>query len=215
MLRIVLVSIDKVLIGQPNGDNTMLSETIEYKGYNINIYFDYCLESPFENEGLAQFALFHSRYDLPNNTSIDSDCFNSWGDMEAEIYRQYDVLECLTVSMYDHSGVHIYEGHPNCPWDSGRIGFVFLDKEEVRKWYNVKRISNKTKEKAVALMRAQLKTYASYVNGETYAYTVEDSQGEILDSMGGFIGSDHEESGLLENARSFIDYEVENSGVAA
>jgi len=193
----------------------MFAETIEYKGYNIKIYFDDWTDSPLDDEGLAHFALFHRRYDLPNDTSIDSDCFNSWGDMEAEIYKQYDVLECLSVSMYDHSGVHIYEGHPTCPWDSGRIGFVFLDKQEVRKWYNVKRISRKTKEKAVACMRAQLKGYAAYVNGETYSYTIEDSEGDIVDSCGGFIGSDHEESGLLEDARSFIDHEVKHGGVAA
>ncbi len=193
----------------------MFAETIEYKGYNINVYFDDCAESPLENEVLAHFALFHGRYNLPNETSIDPDYFNGWGGVEAEIYKRYDVLECLSVSMYDHSGVLIYEGYPTCPWDSGRIGFVFLDKARVREWYGVKRISKKVKEKAVAYMRAELKEYASFVNGEVYYYKIENSGGELLDSLSGFIGSDHEESGLLDHARSFIDYEVENSGVAA
>lgn len=47
--------------------------------------------------------------------------------------------------------------------------------------------------------------YASWAFGDCYGYTIDHKNGELLGSCWGFYGSDHEKSGLLENAKSEID----------
>ena len=52
--------------------------------------------------------------------------------------------------------------------------------------------------------------YGAYVFGEVYGFTCQDSNGNELDgaSCWGFYGDDHEDSGLLEHARSRVDCEI-------
>lgn len=57
-------------------------------------------------------------------------------------------------------------------------------------------------------LRYAAELYAAWAFGDVYYYTVEDEDGGTIDSCGGFYGSDHEDSGLLESARDAIDAEI-------
>lgn len=50
--------------------------------------------------------------------------------------------------------------------------------------------------------------YAAWAYGDVYSYITEDQAGEEIDSCGGFYGSDHEKSGLVESATSEINYYI-------
>lgn len=53
----------------------------------------------------------------------------------------------------------------------------------------------------------KLPSYDNYLTGSIYSFTIK-FKGETINSCGGFFGSDHEESGLLYEAKSFIDYMI-------
>ena len=127
-------------------------ETIEYRGFNIEIYVD---ETPLhprkEWDNLGTLYASHRRYNLcDEDIDIDDSECASWEDVYNEIVKRYNPAVIIPVYMYDHSGIIIRasEGNPfSCRWDSGQIGFVFVSKEKVQKEWEVKRISAKLKEK--------------------------------------------------------------------
>lgn len=63
-------------------------------------------------------------------------------------------------------------------------------------------------ERADGWLEGEVQVYNDYLSGSVYYYTVEDPEGEHIDSCGGFYGYDHENSGLLEYAKNAIDCNV-------
>lgn len=181
-------------------------ETINYKGYDINILPDHMPESPREWYNLSTLVLFHNRYSLPNELNIDPNDFEGWEEMEAFIKREYNPAIIRRVSMYDHSGISLSMSAPTCPWDSGYVGFILITKEDIREHYNIKRITSKYIEKVYERMKGELETYNDYLNGSVYGYSIQADGFE--DALFGFYGYDHEESGLLDNARNEIDHHL-------
>lgn len=57
-------------------------------------------------------------------------------------------------------------------------------------------------------LEATADLYAAWAYGDTFGYVIEDPEGEEIDSCWGFYGSDHEASGLSEQARDAIDHEI-------
>jgi len=54
-------------------------------------------------------------------------------------------------------------------------------------------------------LRDALELYRQWADGECYYYTIKDANGDTIeDSCGGFLGYDHETSGLLDAAREDI-----------
>jgi len=123
---------------------------------------------------------------------------------------QYYIM--LPLYLYDHSGITISTGPFNCPWDSGQIGYIYIAIKDVLKEYNKKRMSKKLRQKAIDLLRAEVNTYDDYLTGSIYGYMIEsaneENEIECDDSCWGFYGYDHEKSGLLESAKSSIDYAI-------
>jgi len=184
-------------------------KTIEYKGYTIEI--DHCdyAGDPREWDNLSTFVFSTKSYSLANELDIDYSDFNSMGEAEAYIRRNFDVLEVLPVSAYIHGGISLSIGSPTCRWDSGYIGFIVIEKEKVREGFRIKRITKEFKEKSIEIAKSELETYSQYLNGEVYGYNTYDKDGEDIDSCWGYYGYDHEESGLLDSAKYYIDYHIE------
>lgn len=114
-----------------------------------------------------------------------------------------DIALCIPMWMYDHSGITIWHGNCNPPqdtagWDSGQVGWHYVTKANVdEEW-------NDDLDKARAYLEGEMQEYDDYVRGAVYGYVV-DGDG---DSCWGFYGDDHEKSGLLEQARSAVDYAI-------
>jgi len=180
-------------------------ETEEYKGYKIEIRQDEYAESPREWDNLGKMICFHGSYDLGDKHELSSSDFNSWGELEEFIYKEYNPLIVLPLYLYDHSGITMNTAGFHCPWDSGQVGFIYVPKENVRKEWNVKRISPELKEKVKKLLISEVKNYDSYISGDVYWYSIIDENGNTLDTLSGFFG-DNENSGLLEDAKNMIDH---------
>jgi hypothetical protein len=181
-------------------------ESFEYRGYTIEVRRDEFAESPREWDNLGTMVSWHRRYSL--------------GD-KPEMHRYYpdsaqwcrDNLDAFAVILplylYDHSGITM-RTHPfPCPWDSGQVGWIYVTKETLRKEYGLRRVSKKAKETARRVLRAEVEEYDSYLRGDVYGFVVRDKSGDVVDSSLGFYGYDHEESGLMIEAKRVADWDIE------
>jgi len=176
-------------------------EVVEYKGYNIKIYLDEDPENPrtaWDNFG--HMICFHSRYNLGDKHDM------SLEDAK-ELEKSKDVIS-LPLYLYDHSGLTIRTYPFSCPWDSGKIGFVYVTKEEVRKEYSCKLVTKEIKEKVINLLRSEVEEYNNYLTGEVYGYRIVDDNEEERDSCWGFFGNKGREM-ILSDCKQMIDYYVE------
>jgi len=100
----------------------------------------------------------------------------------------------IPVFAYVHGSVAIQAAHTNpfhCQWDSGRSGWAYMTKAEVRSFFGVRRITKRVKEQALSLMRSCVEEYSAYLNGEVYGFIIRDtSTGEAVDSCWGYYGMD-------------------------
>lgn len=185
-------------------DNGVYKE--EYKGHTIEIDTDQTCEDPREWSNLGKMFCFNRQYDLGDKNPYSKDEFENWDEFEKRIIKDYSPLFIFPLSILDHTGLWMkigtrwqsdYQG-----WDTSMVGFIFVTKEDVRKEYGAKRISDQTKEKARRVLKAEVNIYSSYINGDVYCYNVED-----VDSCCGF----YEYKGAIEEAKNSIDYHIEQT----
>jgi hypothetical protein len=146
----------------------------------ITIHPDTDPESPREWGNLGKMAMFHRRYSLPNDDKIDM--------AEAKrIEKDRDYI-WLPIYGYDHGGLTISVDSFSCPWDSGRLGIIYVHKNDVRKEYNTKRIDLKTSLLVSRRLIDEVKVYDQYLAGDVYGYKV--TVGDEENSCWGFYGLD-------------------------
>jgi len=181
-------------------------DTINYKGYEIKIEQDLNPENPIaEYDGNALYALSHSRYSLQNDTDLSADDYNSWDEFKEALIKKYKALAVLPVYMYDHSGITINTIGYSCRWDSGQIGFVFVNKACLKEWgyKSVKGYEKAAGKTILEDLISNVKLYDSYLCGEVYGYNIT-KDGEDIDSCWGYYGDDGQED-MIAEAKSVID----------
>jgi hypothetical protein len=193
-----------------------MSESIQYKGYTIKIETEDQPMNPREEFdcNLGTMVCFHKRYDLGDDkhlsdgSKLKSADFTSFDAMIAHVDKVEGGIIWLPVYMYDHSGYTIRTTPFSCPWDSGQLGFIYISKKKARKEYGWK-VLNKTRiEKLKGYLEGEIETYDDYLTGNVYWYTIILPDGTEGDSCGGYYGSDHEKSGLLEAAKGAVDCDI-------
>lgn len=167
----------------------------EYKGFTIEIdqeqYYDEFYDPRRNGDTLGQMVCFHRRYSLPNETSYKESAFDSWDEVEARICKDFDIAVILPIFAYDHSGfwmsTKVEQGWYHYRWDGGRVGFIFATKQDVRKWFDVKRITKAIDEQVTEILRQEVVYYSAYTSGEVYQCSIKDENDEFVDGMGGFF----------------------------
>lgn len=141
------------------------------------------------------------KHDVVLNCQFDSrQDFIEKGEMIVKKQLK-DVVICKPVHLYNHSGISIstsYSYPYNCRWDSGTIGFLVVTKEDIRKNWNIKRVTQHYIDWAERLAESELNTLDQELRGEVYGYMLYDENGDVEDSCGGFYGSDLMENGMSE-----------------
>tara|TARA_B110000444_G_C18758691_1_gene556446 strand:+ start:42 stop:641 length:600 start_codon:yes stop_codon:yes gene_type:complete len=173
----------------------------------VKIVQDGDVETPRNWSNLSKMIFTGSYKHLGDKHEVDFDEeFDSRQDFierGEEIVRKHfkDVAVCYAVHMYKHSGESIsidYSGQYTCRWDSGTIGFAIVTKEDIRKEYNIKRVTQKYIDKCENIVRGEIKTLDQYISGEVYGYVVEDKDENVIDSCYGFFGYDIEKNGISD-----------------
>jgi hypothetical protein len=190
-----------------------MSERIGYRRHIIRIIQDDTPLNPrVDCDNLGVMVCFHNRYRLGDEGhGFRSEDYNGWDDLEKGIEREHGPSIILPIYMYDHSGCTINTTGFSCHWDSGQIGFIFIQRERARKEYGWKVITKKREQQIRDMLKGEVETYDQFLRGDVYGYQVISPDGEELDSCWGFFKYDHEESGLLDEARSNIDWHIKQA----
>lgn len=188
-------------------------ETINYKKHVIKLEQFSDAENPIKNwDGNCKYALFHKRYDVVNDTDLDTSDYGGWDEFKEALIEKHNPLAILPVYMYDHSGQTISTepfGGLYGRFDSGQLGFVFVDSETLNEWgFDSKEAyEESTKRTLEDDIKANVQLYDDYITGNVWGFEVVDSDEDHVDSCWGFYGDSGKEEALKE-AKSVIDNQV-------
>ena len=146
-----------------------------------------------EFDNCGKMVCFHKRYTLGDKHDLNADDFDDWGEMAEHLKTEYQAAVILPLYLYDHGGISMSTGSFSCPWDSGQVGFIYMDRETILREApgNPKILTKKAKQWATKYLEAEVEYYDHYLTGEVYGFIVEDEDGEQLDSCWGFFGYDY------------------------
>lgn len=103
---------------------------------------------------------------------------------------QREAEEVFIVSplyLYDHSGITISMGAFSCPWDSGQVGYIFVERAKAKAEWGV--YADKD---ILERMRGEVEAYDRYLTGQIFGYIIDrvDEDAEVvedhIDSCWGF-----------------------------
>ena len=171
-----------------------MNTTFNKNGLTLKIETDEDPRNPRkEFDNLGTMACFHNRYTLGDDHTLSIEEVKEIEDSKKYI--------SLPIYLYDHSGITMRTTPFSCPWDSGKIGIIYVSKEQIRKEYNWKLITKKRLEKIEGYLKGEVEMYNQYLTGEVYGYTItNDETGEEIDSCGGFYGDNWKDNGLFSYA---------------
>lgn len=169
----------------------------------LEIFTDETPESPREWDNLGTMLCLHKRYKLGDKHGYTAEDFEGWEDMEQTLKTEEDIHTILPLYLYDHSGVLISTRPFGCPWDSGRIGFIYVTNKKVRE-------EGINPDKVEEYLRGEVATYDQYLRGDVYRYEVSrvsvcdhgHEHTEYVDGCGGFFG----EEDCITEAKSALNY---------
>jgi hypothetical protein len=111
-------------------------------------------------------------------------------DIAAVVNQYQKTHHVFKLEAYIHSGVVLaLSGTGNFPdrqWDVSQLGCVFVEKAQ---W--------KTAKKALAAALAHVAYWNQYLSGDVWYFSVEDEQGNVLDSCSGCYGRKDTETEAL------------------
>lgn len=170
--------------------------------YTLKIVLDEDPMNPRDWDNLGKMVMFHNRYNLPN------ECDETYSVESAQEFlaENHKDIFWFPIYMLDHSGVSVSTRSFNDPWDSGCVGFIFVEKSDVRKEWKVQRISQKIKDIVSKNLIGEVETYDDYLTGNVYGYQILDSDGNCVDSCYGFYGKKWAE----EEGNSALEYHKSN-----
>lgn len=197
-----------------------MSELYFVKNYVVEVIQDEDAESPRTSiDNLGKMVCAHGRYSL-GDEQLDVDNYASWEEAKKDIVKDG---VCLDLYLYDHSGITMSTSPFSCSWDSGQVGFIYVSKEDLRKEYSVKNVTQKIRERALAVLQGEVETYDQYLVGDIYGFKIwkleddyvkylEDRKMDIeeldideveanaeeIDSCWGFYGSDIFDNGMVD-----------------
>jgi hypothetical protein len=91
-----------------------------------------------------------------------------------------------------------------CRWDSGQVGYIYIDKEKALKEYGGKIFSRQLKKRLTSYLEGEVEVYDQYLTGDVYGFQLLDPEGEEVDSTWGFFGSDPKENGMMDDIEGEI-----------
>lgn len=132
-------------------------------------------------------------------------------ELEERFFSEFIVLPLY---LYDHSGITIATTPFSCPWDSGKVGYIYISKAKVREEYSWKLITKARREKIEGYLKNEVKEFDYYLTGEVFRYKIEDENGEEVDSCSGFYGQDWQNNGIKDHIDKELWPQLENIEVA-
>lgn len=111
-----------------------------------------------------------------------------------EMVQKCSDIVALPCYLYDHSDITMSTGRFSCPWDSGQVGFIAMGKAAILEAFckpEGSRLTPALKERAYALLEAEVAEYDQYLTGDVYGCVISRVGGETLDSCWGIFGIEY------------------------
>ena len=157
-----------------------MSEKLTYLNHTIEIQPDDDPQNPRDDENICVFHIAHKNYSFGD---IDYTTFEAIENARKEALIVKSIV--LPLYMYDHGGITISLSPFSCPWDSGQIGFVEIQRDRMLSEFGGKIFTLKLKAKALEVAQQEVETFDMYLRGEIYGYIIDDEE-----SCWGFYGED-------------------------
>ena len=151
--------------------------TITKNGYTLTVWRDDFPTNPREWDTLG--TLYIPR--PPRGCSL-SDNDASAEDADAAPVK-------IPVYILDHSGIAVSAAPFGDPWDSWKAGVYYVTEEKLKKEY-ADRSYEEAEKTALDVLRAELQTFADYIAGDVYGFTITDANGRERESVSGYYGED-------------------------
>lgn len=172
-------------------------ETILYRGYKIETFYDIDAQSPNKWGNDDAFLVYDHRDFWVKRDGFDpQDIWDAMQDKHNQ-RKLYDGYWVYPLYAYIHSGVSLSLGKNSypftCPWDTSMKGFVLIRRDKGT-WSEVKA-------RRVAL--SVVEEWNQYLGGEVYGYNHNAEAG----SCWGFYGDEGMKQ-MIEEAKGEIDYHI-------
>ena len=129
-------------------------ETFEVDGVTVRIVQDEEPTNPRkEYDNFGHMRCWHRRYSLGDNNTMSVE---EGKELAEQVEKQGGIV--LSLYLYDHSGITMRTSPFSCPWDSGQVGFIYCDKDDIRKNWGVKRVTKKLLKQAEELLERKSKS---------------------------------------------------------
>lgn len=129
---------------------------------------DFDAVNPRDGSGLTKMVCFHKKYELGDEHDYRVGDFNGWRELEERLVKD-GAKAILPLYLYDHSGLSMNTSGFDCHWDSGQVGFIYVDEKEMENFDN-------DLDKAFAFMVEEVNDYDNYLSGEYFIVTVSDEK---------------------------------------
>ena len=183
----------------------------EYRDWTIGISNEEMMsemDDPRHWDNLGTMICFHHNYSLGDEHEWDVHDFKSYVDRGTRT----GTLMALPLYLYDHSGITMSTVPFSCPWDSGQVGWIYVEKKDVLKEYNWKVLTAERHAEVVRLLRSEVTIYDQHLRGEVYYYAINDPEGELYDCCGGYYDTPDE---IIAMCKESIDDEINQRSVKA
>lgn len=163
------------------------------------------VESPREWDNLGKMVLSHRRYSLPNEIGLEIQRqFDNWEEVRLHLEEEKGATVILPIFMMDHSGLTLrvgsdeFRAYDPQGWDWGQVGFAFATREAILENWSRKKLTQKLRLEAEAVLRSEVRVYSQYLSGECFGFVITDDEGEQLDSCWGYFGYGEAEEAAKE-----------------
>lgn len=108
----------------------------------------------------------------------------------------------LPLYLYDHSGLSMRTGSFHNRFDSGQVGYIYIERAKILAEYGGIRLTTALRKRAEKMLRNEVASYDCYLRGDIVGYQITARNGKDLDSCWGFDDPAH----ALAEAKAVIDH---------
>jgi hypothetical protein len=116
----------------------------------------------------------------------------------------------LPLYLFDHSGISMSTGSFGDPWDSGQVGWIYMDRKTAIENWGKAKLTKAVRAQALESLKSEVEVYDQFLTGDVYGYVVEDEDGAEVDSCWGFFGLDYCRAEAVSAADSHLAREAQN-----